>query len=71
MTIDWLQVIPAEAKAAARADRMRIAVRDAALRYLADTDWYVIRASDTGEQVPETVRARRAEARKLLSGNPR
>ena len=67
MSIDWGQVITAEAKAAAMADRVRDAERAQARQYLADTDWYVIRDADTGQPVPEDVRTRRAEARDRLS----
>lgn len=70
MVIDWGAVISAEDKAAARAARALDAERAQARRYLADTDWYVIRAADTGAPVPEAVRARRNDARKLLSGEP-
>ena len=34
-----------------------------ALKYLAETDWYVIRQMDSGEAMPEDVKAKRAEAR--------
>ena len=64
MTIDWGQVITAEAKEQAVADAAREAARRTALRYLAETDWYVIRESDTGKAVPKDVAKRRAEARK-------
>ena len=64
MTIDWGQVITADSKEQAAADAARESAREAALRYLAETDWYVIRASDTGKAVPKDVAKRRAEARK-------
>ncbi|HCH1064859.1 TPA: hypothetical protein NKP31_004478 [Vibrio parahaemolyticus] len=32
-------------------------------RYLAETDWYVIREQETGEAIPADVKANRAEAR--------
>ena len=67
MTIDWGQMLTAEARAAALAARARDAERAQARQYLADTDWYVIRAADTGQPVPEDVRTRRAEARDRLS----
>lgn len=31
--------------------------------YLASTDWYVVRFSETGEPIPEDVKQKRAEAR--------
>ena len=68
--IDWGAVRTAGDKAAARAERARATECAAARRYLAQTDWYVIRASDTGAPVPEAVRARRVDARRLLSDDP-
>ena len=52
-----------EAEAAQRA-------RDAgdARRFLADTDWMVIRATETGKPMPEDVAAQRAAARKAIAG---
>ena len=35
--------------------------------YLAQTDWYVIRQSETGKPVPEDVSIKRNECRELLS----
>ena len=64
MMIDWGQVITAEDKEQAAAEAAREAARETALRYLAETDWYVIRASDTGKSVPKDIAKRRAEARK-------
>ena len=37
-----------------------------AREYLAETDWMVIRAAETGTPVPDDVSTRRAEARKSL-----
>ena len=37
-----------------------------ALRYLADTDWYVVRLTETGVAIPEEVSIKRAEARAIL-----
>ena len=34
-----------------------------ALRYLAETDWYVIRASEGGKAVPKTILTKRKKAR--------
>ena len=36
------------------------------LAYLADTDWYVIRNSDSGEAVPSDITEARAAARLLI-----
>lgn len=35
--------------------------------YLADTDWYVVRYADTGEAIPEDVKAKRQAAREEIS----
>jgi len=67
MAIDWNAVISAADKAAARAMRGRETERALARNYLAETDWYVIRAADTGEPMPAPVRARRIAARQMLS----
>ena len=37
-------------------------------KYLADTDWYVIRATETGVPIPPEVTAKRIEARAVLNG---
>lgn len=37
-----------------------------ALRYLADTDWYVVRLTETDVAIPEEVITKRAEARAIL-----
>ena len=37
-----------------------------ALRYLADTDWYAVRLTETGVAIPEEVSIKRAEARAIL-----
>jgi hypothetical protein len=46
------------------AERARIAAE--ARRYLAETDWMVIRAIDTGKPVPDDVTEARAKARKQI-----
>lgn len=48
-----------------RAPEARSARAEAAA-YLAETDWMVIRAAETGKPVPDDVSTRRAEARKSL-----
>jgi hypothetical protein len=37
------------------------------LAYLASTDWYAIRSSDTGEPIPSEISEARAEARLLIT----
>nr|BFD39992.1 hypothetical protein FFPRI1PSEUD_14910 [Pseudomonas sp. FFPRI_1] len=39
-----------------------------ALKYLSDTDWYVMRLVETGKAIPEDIAAKRAEARTTISG---
>lgn len=38
-----------------------------ARRYLEDTDWYAARLAETGEAIPEDVKAKRAECRETIS----
>lgn len=37
--------------------------------YLTSADWYFARLADTGEEVPEEVKAKRAEARTFIQEN--
>lgn len=37
--------------------------------YLISTDWYYVRKAETGEEVPEEVIAKRAEAREFIRAN--
>ena len=69
MTIDWDQMIRAEDKAAAQKTENALQAQAQARRYLAQTDWYIIRAADTGTPVPEPVRLARLAARDLLSSD--
>ncbi|ROM30182.1 hypothetical protein BK645_14795 [Pseudomonas protegens] len=39
-----------------------------ALKYLSDTDWYVMRLVEIGKAIPEDIAAKRAEARTTISG---
>lgn len=39
-----------------------------ALKYLSDTDWYVMRLVEIGKVIPEDIAAKRAEARTTISG---
>ncbi len=55
--------LAADAEAAQRA-RDAIAAR----RFLADTDWMVIRATETGKPMPEDVAAQREAARRAIAG---
>ena len=48
---------------AEKADQERKADRANALRYLAETDWYVIRAQEMDEPLPKEIAKARAKAR--------
>jgi hypothetical protein len=63
LTIRTADDLAAEAAARARAR----AVAEARA-YLADTDWIIIRASETGKPVPVDVAEARAAARKIIPG---
>jgi hypothetical protein len=63
LIIRTLADLQAEAETAERAR-----AAEAARRYLAETDWMVIRAAETGKPVPEDVATARAEARRKLGG---
>lgn len=41
--------------------------RAAAIAYLKETDWYVLRQVETGAPVPDEIKEKRLEARKALS----
>jgi len=40
-----------------------------ARKYLADTDWYVVRKADTGKAIPSDISTKRAEARTTIDDN--
>lgn len=44
----------------------QIAINAAALVYLAETDWYIIRQQETGEPIPDEILSKRAAARKAV-----
>jgi F0F1-type ATP synthase gamma subunit len=67
MSIDWTKVVTAKQKvAAAKAEKAQADIA-AALKYLTDTDWYVIRLVEQGRAIPESVKAGRTAARKTLN----
>jgi hypothetical protein len=66
MTIDWGAVQTAEDKAQAKREADADAERSKARKYLADTDWYVVRYTETGKPVPESIARTRESARKIL-----
>lgn len=43
------------------------AARANAAAFLRDTDWMVIRAFETGKEIPEEIAQKRADAREILS----
>lgn len=60
--VDW-----SKRRSAAQRDAEEAALR--ARRYLAETDWMVVRAAEEGgKPVPKDVLAARAAARKTISG---
>lgn len=63
-----LHIKTAEDLAAEAAEAERQAAAAEARRYLADTDWMVVRAAETGRAVPKDIAAKRAEARKVAGG---
>lgn len=65
--IDFSQAITAEARAAEEQARSAAAAPAEALAYLASTDWMVVRQAETGEAVPEDVKASRQAARSILN----
>jgi hypothetical protein len=64
LTIKTAAEVSAEAAAAAAAQASAVA-----RQYLADTDWMVIRAAETGVPVPDEVTAARAAARASVSAS--
>lgn len=47
-------------------EQMKQANNSKHLKYLSDTDWYVVRQMDDGTPIPEEVKAKRAEARSSI-----
>lgn len=55
-------------KATAKKDAEKeLANKQAALRYLAETDWYITRLTETGKPVPASILKKRATARETIS----
>jgi hypothetical protein len=52
---------------AQKAEEHRLAEIAEMTAYLASTDWYAVRLAETGQTVPETVLAKRAEVRQRIS----
>lgn len=45
---------------------MEMIAKQEALSYLASTDWYVTRFTETGAAIPDDIRVKRQEAREIL-----
>ncbi len=61
---DLVQLTAEETKALlAEKPKTQDQINAEARAYLADTDWYVIRAQETGEPLPDDVSEKRKEAR--------
>ena len=67
MTIDFSQTVTAEQKAAAATAAQRETEMAAARDYLQSTDWMAIREAEGVKPMPDDVREKRAEARRVLS----
>lgn len=65
---EWPDIKPCDPaeKDAHEQDQAREKVNQEALSYLASTDWYVIRSLDSGEPIPDDVKAGRAQARAAI-----
>ena len=48
-------------------DERKLENKKLAVKHLGDTDWYVIRFVETGEDIPQEVKKSRSDSRKLLS----
>lgn len=48
------------------AEEIQAEINQEALAYLALTDWYVVRFSETGVSIPDDVKAKRQEARDAI-----
>ena len=62
---DWVELTDEELAERLKPTPEQIAEseRAGALRYLAETDWYVVRFAETGKPIPEDILADRAAAR--------
>lgn len=66
--IDFSRLITAEEKSNRAAAKRDKAERDAALSFLQDTDWYVLRLAETGEAIPAKIAKERQGARDRIGG---
>ena len=65
--IDWNQMQDAQARASLRAEAELETAQQAARTYLTETDWYVTRKLETGQDIPADVAQARADARATLN----
>jgi hypothetical protein len=61
-----LELMPQAEKDAHEQEQARDKANQEALSYLASTDWYVIRSLDSGEPIPDEVKAGRVQARAAI-----
>ncbi|HET8689326.1 MAG TPA: hypothetical protein VFM18_22175 [Methanosarcina sp.] len=48
------------------AEEIQAQINQDSLSYLASTDWYVVRFSETGVAIPDAVKAKRQESRDAI-----
>ena len=68
--IDLSQIVTAADKARIATQETRQRDNDAARRYLAQTDWYVLRLQETGSPMPPEISAARRAARARITDMP-
>ncbi|MEQ9692878.1 hypothetical protein [Shimia sp. SDUM112013] len=66
--IDFSQMITSQAKQETLCQMERDTKIREATAYLENTDWYVVRAAETGKPIPQSVLEKRAECRNEISG---
>ena len=66
--IDFTKMKTSEQREAEQLAELRASVRAEALSYLAKTDWFVTRLTETGKAIPDDVLKLRQEARTKANG---
>lgn len=56
-----------QSKWTTEAERQARDEAERARRYLAETDWYVTRAAETGKPIPDDIKTAREDARQIAS----
>ena len=66
---DWpdIKLCDQATKTAHEQAEARAAINQKAMSYLKSTDWYVLRAMDSGEPMPDDIKLARAEAREKIA----